>query len=136
MYELFNRPFQKDLRKALRRDETLEERCLWNILKNKQLGYKFRRQHGIDSFIVDFYCREKLLVIEIDGAPHFTEEGMRHDEERTKILEQYGVKVIRFTNDEVMKKIDVVLKKIRLALSERVLPSCEGGVGGGSERVE
>ena len=116
MFELFNRPIQKDLRKGLRHQDTSAEHYLWLFLKNKQLGYKFRRQHGIDSFIVDFYCPEKRLVVEIDGAPHFTVEGRIRDKERSKIIESYQIRVIRFTNNEVMNQTDVVISAIQDAL--------------------
>lgn len=113
MHEVFNRIFQKELRMGLRDNSTQAEYHLWHYLKNKQIGYKFRRQHGIDSFVVDFYCSEKQLAIEIDGAPHFTEEGKRKDMERSKIIGEHGIKIIRFTNDEVLNQTSGVIRIIK-----------------------
>jgi hypothetical protein len=70
------------------------------------------RQKPIDNFIVDFYCPQLKLVIEVDGAGHFTEQGKAYDRQRTKILEGYGLRVIRFTNDEVLDNIEGVWERI------------------------
>ncbi len=94
-----------------RRVLTPAEKLLWDKLRNRQLaGYKFRRQHPIGSFIVDFYCPEKHLVIEIDGDSH--EERVVYDRKRTEIIEKYKVKVIRFSNNEVHFEMDRVLEEI------------------------
>lgn len=82
-------------------------------MKNNQLaGFKFRRQHPISLYIADFYCHKLKLIIEIDGGYHFTKEQIPKDEERTEILEFNGIRVIRFSNDEVLLNIDTVLKEI------------------------
>ena len=97
--------------KRLRREQTPMERKLWERLRGKQLyGLKFRRQHPIDRFIVDFYCPAHKLVIEIDGRSH--DEQLSHDEKRTVWLEKLGYKVIRFTNDQIGRHCDAVLGEI------------------------
>jgi very-short-patch-repair endonuclease len=101
------RPFQKQLRA----NQTQAERKLWSQLKNKQLGHKFRRQHIIDVFIVDFVCLSKQLIIEVDGQIH--EYAKQKDQQRTSILNQQGFKVIRFTNEEVRHNLNKVLLKIQ-----------------------
>ncbi len=92
---------------------TFAEVLLWNELKYSKLaGKKFRRQQSIGHYIIDFYCPEENLIIELDGEGHFTEEGKKYDEERTKYLESLRLKVIRFENDDVLLDMENVLKKI------------------------
>ena len=84
------------------------------MLKNKQLdGCKFRRQHSVDNYILDFYCPEEKLAEELDGAQHHTSEGMAYDIESTQYLNYYGIQVIRFANKLVIETPEVVLEKIR-----------------------
>ena len=100
--------------KALRWPMTPAETALWERLKNKQFhNLKFRRQHPIHHFILDFYCHAHQLVIELDGGIH--EQQRDYDAARTEWLIDRDFKVIRFTNDEVLKNIDTVLKKIAVA---------------------
>jgi len=91
-----------DHSKRMRQTPTEAESILWGMLRGKKLGYKFRQQHPIDLFIPDFVCLEKKLIVEIDGAYHFTEEQTLLDNERTRILEVLGYKIIRFKNEEVI----------------------------------
>jgi very-short-patch-repair endonuclease len=110
----FNRRNLKDKRKHLRNNSTQAEAFLWGYLKNSQFeGRKFRRQSSIKSFIVDFYCPEEKLVIELDGDFHFDENVMKDDRKRKQILEEEGLKVIRFENQEVLLNLDKVLKEIK-----------------------
>jgi very-short-patch-repair endonuclease len=112
--KIFNRKNLKPRRKELRNNMTFAEVLLWNELKHSKLiERKFRRQQSIDYYIVDFYCPEENLIIELDGAGHFTEEGQKYDEERTKYLESLGLKIIRFENDDVLLDMENVLKKIK-----------------------
>lgn len=104
-------------RKDLRNNSTPEEILLWLHLKNSQLGLKFRRQHSIGGYIIDFYCPSKKLVIEIDGPNHFTKENKEYDEIRTKFFEGVDIKVIRFTNLEVATETQRVVNKIKLELT-------------------
>lgn len=96
------------------RDKMTEaETLLWNILCGKKFeGYKFRRQHIIDQFIVDFVCLRQNLIIEVDGKFHYEKEQVEKDKIRTEILETYGFKVIRFENKEVLGNTEKVLEKI------------------------
>lgn len=103
--------------KFLRENETDTKRILWGKLRNKQLGgFKFRRQHPISLFIADFYCPKLKLIIEVDGGYHYTKEQIPKDEERTKILEFNGVRVIRFSNQEILSNIEKVLEEIQTYL--------------------
>jgi very-short-patch-repair endonuclease len=102
-----------DRARRLRRDETDAERTLWQRLRSGQLaGYKFRRQHEFDRFILDFYCASAKLVIEIDGGQHFADEGVARDRERTAILEANGMRVLRFTDTEVLGESEAVVEAI------------------------
>jgi very-short-patch-repair endonuclease len=97
--------------KNLRKNMTPAEKKLWY---SYLMDFKFRvlRQKPIDNFIVDFYCAKLKLVIEIDGDSHFTNDGQDYDQERTQILEGYGLRVMRFTNDEVLKDFAGVCQQI------------------------
>ena len=100
-------------RKELRNNLTPAEAFLWSHLKRKQLeGEKFRRQHGIGPFIVDFYCALEQLIIELDGQVHMNELAQQYDEMRTKYLENQGLRVIRFENKMVFDLLPSVLKDI------------------------
>lgn len=97
--------------KELRKNMTPAEKKLWyGYLRT----FKFRvlRQRPIDNFIVDFFCAQLKLVIEVDGESHFTDEGKDYDCERTQILESYGLNVLRFTNDEVLQDWEGVCRRI------------------------
>ena len=85
---------------------------LWRVLKGKRFGVKFTRQHIIYDFIVDFVCLSKKLIIEVDGPYHCSREQTEKDECRTRILEELGFRVIRFTNEEVLKDTFSVIEKI------------------------
>jgi len=108
----FHYEMLKKFAKDSRRYGTEEEHILWNILSGKKLGHKFRRQHIIGEYIVDFVCLKCKLVVEVDGKYHFTEEQMARDAERTKFLESNGFTVIRFTNEEIIANTDYVLEII------------------------
>ncbi|ETD18328.1 MULTISPECIES: guanylate kinase [Prevotellaceae] len=101
-----------------RRYSTQAESILWQCLRGKALGYRFRRQHLIGEYIPDFVCLSKKLVVEIDGRYHFIGTQPLRDEERTHYLETQGFRVIRFTNEEVVANIDYVLSKIRETMNE------------------
>ena len=109
-----------DYSKNLRKEQTPAEKLLWSNLRNRNLkGFKFRRQHPIKSYIVDFYCAEKMLSIEIDGGIHLNREQSEYDKFRTKELNSLGIKEIRFSNKEVEENISIVLKKIIIELENR-----------------
>ena len=108
-----------DVARKLRRDLTPQERKLWyNFLR----GYpvKVYKQRIIESFIVDFYCAEARLVIELDGSQHYTEQGKEYDEERSQILRAYGLKILRFPNNLVDQHFDAVCEQIHNTIQERL----------------
>ena len=101
--------------KALRKDMTLAEKKLWNELRNRKLNnLKFRRQHPLEYFIADFYCHEKCLVVEVDGSIHNEADNILYDTDRTSVLNDLGITVIRFRNERVLENIDEVLIEIRI----------------------
>ncbi len=109
----FNRKSQKPFRQLLRNNATNAERVLWSHLKGKQLnGYKFRRQEGIKNYIVDFYCPESLLAVEIDGETHWSDEEIEKDRKRQMDIEELGVLFLRFTNRDVYENLEGVLQMI------------------------
>ncbi|MCW5520588.1 endonuclease domain-containing protein [Aureitalea sp. L0-47] len=114
-----NRRYLRSRRKEIRSNLTPAEAYLWHYLKSKQLcGRKFRRQHSILNFIVDFYCASEKLIIELDGQGHFTPNGEEYDKWRTKILEDKGFKVIRFENKIVFDLLPSVLAQIQAEFGE------------------
>lgn len=111
---IHNREYLREKRKHLRSNSTSAEATLWNALKGKQLfERKFRRQHSILNYIVDFYCSSEKLIIELDGAVHLDFGQQNYDYERTEKLEQLGYKLIRFENKEVFESLEFVLDEIR-----------------------
>ncbi|MCU0418825.1 MAG: DUF559 domain-containing protein, partial [Cyclobacteriaceae bacterium] len=97
-----------------RKNATEAEDALWQAVRNNALGFRFRRQHAIGRFIVDFVCIEKRLVVEVDGPIH--EQQIREDAERTEILQNEGFQVIRFANEDVLQRLSSVLEKIKSTL--------------------
>ncbi len=113
MTVLFNLKTQKQIRKNLRKQEVESEKNLWWKLRDRQLGnYKFRRQFGIDKYIVDFYCPKLKLVIEIDGATHSTKKEIEYDNLRQGFLENLGLVIKRYTNNEVKNNLQDVLRDV------------------------
>ena len=116
-----NQPALTTQRKTLRNNSTSAEAMLWNMLKLRQLGVKFRRQFSIDRYILDFYSPEIKLCIELDGAPHFTHDGTDYDYERSKYLKKYhGIRTLRFENNEFFKYPEEVLATIKAAIKEQI----------------
>jgi very-short-patch-repair endonuclease len=110
-------PNFKVRRRELRQEATLAENLLWRHLRRKQFeGFKFRRQHQIGPYIVDFYCAKGRIVIEVDGGQHFEPEVETYDRERTEYLETRGITVLRVTNAEVTRNLDGVGDAILEAL--------------------
>ena len=99
--------------KELRLTETEAEKLLWNRLNKNQIsGLSFRRQHPINQFIADFYCHKLKLVIEVDGGIHELPENKVYDICRSEIMIEYGIKVIRFSNEQIINELENVLKTI------------------------
>jgi very-short-patch-repair endonuclease len=105
-------PIVRQFARELRHPQTPAEATLWQQLRNRNLSYKFRRQHPIEVFIIDFYCAQAKLLIEIDGESHLEESQAKYDWLRTKYLETLGYKVIRFTNDDIRYNANAVVAKI------------------------
>ena len=118
----------KEKAETMRKNPTEAEAALWEMLRGKNIDAKFRRQHIIGDYIVDFVCLDKQLVVEVDGGYHYTPEQQRLDRERTHFLQSKGFAVLRFTNEEVLCHTHETLTVIRNAL--QYLP-LEGGLEGG-----
>jgi very-short-patch-repair endonuclease len=115
------------LAEDMRRNPTPSEDFLWKQLKKfRHDGFTFRRQHPIDIFIADFYCHKIKLVIEVDGEIHFDSAAQEHDDGRTGELDRFGIKVIRFTNDQVMGNHELVINKIKALINELSSPALLG----------
>ncbi len=111
---IFNDPELKERRRELRKNSTPAEIELWKRLKNKALnGRKFRRQYSVGKFIIDFYCPEERLGIELDGSMHFTSENIEYDKNRTDVINYFNIKIIRFENYMIMEDIENVLEVIK-----------------------
>ena len=102
--------------RRMRHEPTEAEAVLWEALKGGKLGYNFRRQHPLGSFVLDFYCHAKKLAIELDGEYHQDEEQKRYDEYRSSRLAEAGINEIRFRNEEVLESLPMVLEKIKKEL--------------------
>lgn len=111
--KVHNKASLKEIRRRLRKDSTPSEDILWQEVRNGKLnGLKFKRQHSIGNYIVDFYCATARLVIEVDGEIHLAYDQQEKDKLRDENLIDMGFKIIRFTNDEIVFNIDSVIKKI------------------------
>lgn len=113
----FNSPTLKNRRKQLRNNSTETENIFWQRLRNDRLGFKFFRQYSIDGYVVDFYCPERRLAIEIDGGYHLVLGAKKYDSYRTRYLEAYNIKVVRFWNSDVKNNIKEVLADIKELLA-------------------
>jgi very-short-patch-repair endonuclease len=116
--------------RELRKNMTSAEKKLWSVLKNrKEFKLKFRRQHPFDIFILDFYCHEIKLAIEVDGEIHLNKEILEHDDGREYEIEKFGINILRLTNKEVFEEIESVKNRILHEISSL---SPIQGVGGKS----
>ena len=114
----FNTPEMKGRRQGLRNDMPKAERILWRLIKGNRLnGYKFRRQYGVGPFVMDFYCPEARLGIELDGASHFEPGAQEYDRRREAYIEAHGITIIRFLNADVRHAPEWVLERILEVLS-------------------
>ena len=120
---LRNDPSLKDRRRKLRHNQTDAEKALWAQVRNKQFfGLKFFRQYSMGAYILDFYCPEKKLAVELDGGQHNLPEGREYDAERTAYLNSHGIEVVRFWNSEVLCEMEGVLESLTQRLTPPDLP--------------
>ena len=111
---LYNDPGTKLDRRRLRKNATDAEQKLWSILRSRRMaGLKFFRQYSVGSYVLDFYCPEQRLAIEVDGGQHADVYGQQHDAHRHSYLRELNIRVIRFWNNDVLQNIEGVGKKIR-----------------------
>ncbi|RDH82031.1 MAG: hypothetical protein DIZ78_16485 [endosymbiont of Escarpia spicata] len=116
--ELSRRPELIKLARELRRNQTDAEKLMWCALRNRQVANaKFRRQHPVGDYILDFYCHEQKLAVELDGGQHFEEGQKEADQQRTRALNQRGIRMLRFDNGQVLTETEVVLEEIYRALT-------------------
>ena len=114
-------PYKKELRviaRTLRKNMTLAEILLWQQIKGRALGVQFHRQVPMDRYVVDFYCHEIMLAIEVDGNSHDNPQKFELDNQRQKRLEAFGVKFLRFTDNEVKDNLDGVIKILSRKVKE------------------
>lgn len=133
---IFNLPQYRGRRVELRRNPTEPEKRLWQAVRGKQLGAKFRRQHGIGHYIVDFYCPEWALVVELDGDSHFNADAQASDAKRDAFLRGLGLRVLRFTNLEIMQNLDGVLLRVMQSNPTPALPLPWEGVKAPTQEME
>ncbi|MDR9418663.1 endonuclease domain-containing protein [Gracilimonas sp.] len=112
------KPEMKEIARKLRRNMTLSEVLLWQQIRKKTLGVQFHRQVPMVCFVVDFYCHELMLAIEVDGVSHDNPQNAVSDEERQKILESYGVSFIRIPDREVKQNLDGVMRYLEMKVGE------------------
>ena len=110
MQKIFNSRKIKETRQTLRKSATPQEIILWSRIRRKQLGYKFRRQYSIGRYVVDFYCPERKLIIELDGWQH--KENKQYDFGRSEYFKELGLKIIRFWNNDVNNNLSSVILRI------------------------
>jgi very-short-patch-repair endonuclease len=115
-------PQLKERARELRKKATVAERLLWQEIRGKRLGVEFHRQVPIDRFIVDFYCHELLLAIEIDGITHNSEAAYKRDLERQAKIEAFGVSSLRFFDHDVRENLSGVVSRIKNWIEERNIP--------------
>lgn len=116
MVRIHNLHNLSDRRKDLRKNPTKTEEKLWWYLKDKRLGQKFRRQHSAGGYILDFFCKEKRLIVEVDGEIHKTKEHEEYDRVRDEFFKGLEYKILRFSNNEVENNTSKVLDEIRANL--------------------
>ena len=112
-------PYDRRLRERsqqLRKEMTVAEKFLWSKIQSKKLGNWFYRQKPIGIYIADFYCHKAKLAVEVDGGQHLFPEALEYDRLRGEYMREIGITVIRFTNEQVLTKIEEVLKRIKKEL--------------------
>lgn len=111
---IINMPTQKENARYLRKNMTSQERKVWDVIRNRQFyGYRFLRQYVIGVYIVDFICREKKLIIEIDGGQHNEPKNLEYDKQRSLYLESKGYRIIHFWNNEIDNNLTGVYQQLQ-----------------------
>lgn len=119
MTRFYNRSSEKPKRRDLRKKMSRAEVLLWSRLRDRQLAeLKFRRQYSVDPYILDFYCAEAKLAVEVDGDTHFGNGAAARDAQRQRYIESFGIRFVRCTNDDVLDRMDGVLEEIERVASE------------------
>ena len=103
---------------VLRKNMTIAEKIIWERVCKNQLGVRIRRQHPVWKYIADYYCHELKLIIELDGEIHLLKENKEYDIGRAIFLNEFGIEIIRFTNDQVINETDFVIEAIEKKISE------------------
>lgn len=106
----------RDFARSLRRKQSRAERALWNALRDRTVGAKFRRQHPVAPYTADFACVEAMLIVELDGLSHDADEQIAHDETRTRFLRDSGWRVLRVRDVDVLSDLGGVIARIKQAL--------------------
>jgi very-short-patch-repair endonuclease len=113
IHVIYNRHETKLNRSELKRNATHEEKILWKYIRNDSLGVRFRRQYGVGRYIVDFYCPQLRIAVELDGNQHYTKEGLIYDANREAFMNDLGIKTLRFENRRVRENVEEVVEEIR-----------------------
>ena len=130
MNRIFNRTEEKEKRRKLRNNMTNAEKLLWERIRNRQVKNKrFLRQYSVVKYVLDFYCPEIKLAIEVDGDTHYSEEEIEYDKLRQSEIENFGISFLRFKNEEIFGNTDKVILKIETFIDTTPLnpPFCKGG---------
>jgi very-short-patch-repair endonuclease len=117
--KVFNSKNEQEKRRQLRKVMAPAEVRVWSRMRAKQLNYKFRRQHSVGAYVLDFYCPEIKLAIEIDGDTHSGMSAHQYDCQRQRFIESFGVRFLRFTNSQIYENLDGVIEQI-LAIAEQL----------------
>lgn len=122
MTQHFNKSSEKEKRRNFRKNQTFCEKIMWTYLRDrKTLGYKFKRQFSIDHYVIDFYCPELKLAIELDGSIHDIPDQKEYDALRQEYLEKFGITFCRITNDELMSNANMAFNKIEQGISNLIV---------------
>ena len=130
MKRIFNRTAEKEKRRKLRNNMTNAEKLLWERIRRRQIRDKrFLRQFSVEKYVIDFYCPEIKLAIEVDGDTHESEEEILYDKNRQEEIENFGISFLRYKNEKIFGNIDKVILKIETFIDGTPLnpPFCKGG---------
>ncbi len=115
----YNKQSEKQNRRLLRKNQTQAEELVWRFLRNRQMkSQKFRRQYSIDKYVIDFYCPQLKLAVELDGEVHDLPEQKEHDIDRQNYLEKFGIKFMRIRNEELFGNPNKAFDKIEKVINE------------------